>query len=35
MAVCEHGAIAMRFRICVPPSTAWKRARKQPAGHAA
>ena len=35
MAVCEHGAITMRFRICVPPSTAWKRARKQPAGPAA
>jgi hypothetical protein len=35
MAVCAHGAITMRFRICVPPSTAWKRARKQPAGHAA
>jgi hypothetical protein len=35
MAVCEHGAITMRFRICVPPSTAWKRARKQPASPAA
>jgi hypothetical protein len=31
MAVCEHSAITMRFRICLPPST----ARKQPAGHAA
>jgi hypothetical protein len=34
MAVCEHGAITMRFRICVPPSTAWKPARKQPVGPA-
>ena len=32
---CEHGAIALRFRVCVPPSTAWKPARKHPAGAAA
>jgi hypothetical protein len=28
---CEHGAIALRFRVCVPPSTAWKPTRKHPA----
>ena len=32
---CEHGAIALRFRVRVPPSTAWKPARKHPAGAAA
>ena len=35
MAACEHAAIPMRFRVRVPPSTAWKPARKQPAGPAA
>ena len=35
MAACEHGAITMRFRVRVPPSTAWKPARKRPAGTAA
>ena len=35
MAACEHGAIALRFRIRVPPSTAAKPALKQPAGAAA
>ena len=31
---CEHGAIALRFRVRVPPSKAWK-PRKQPADAAA
>jgi hypothetical protein len=32
MAACEHGAIPLRFRVRVPPSTAAKPALKQPAG---
>jgi hypothetical protein len=35
MAACEHGAITLRVRIRVPPSTAAKPALKQPAGAAA
>ena len=31
MAACEHGAIPLRFRVRVPPSTAAKPALKQPA----
>jgi hypothetical protein len=31
MAACEHGAIPLRFRVRVPPSTAVKSALKQPA----
>jgi hypothetical protein len=30
-AACEYGAIAMRFRVRVPPSRAYKPQRKQPA----
>jgi hypothetical protein len=29
---CEHGAIALRFRVRVPPSTAWKRTARQARG---
>jgi hypothetical protein len=32
---CEHGAIALRFRVRVPPSAVAKSALKQPAGAAA
>ena len=32
MAGCEHGAIALRFRVCVPPSTAWKPTTRQARG---
>jgi hypothetical protein len=32
---CEHGAIALRFRVCVPPSAVAKSALKLPAGAAA
>ena len=32
---CEHGAIALRFRVRVPPSTAWKPLRGHPADAAA
>ena len=28
---CEHGAIILRFRVRVPPSTAWKPLREYPA----
>jgi hypothetical protein len=28
---CEHGAIALRFRVRVPPSIAWKPLREHPA----
>ena len=31
---CEHRAIALRFRVCAPPSTAWKPTRKHPASAA-
>ena len=31
MAGCEHGAMALRFRVRVPPSTAWKPSREHPA----
>jgi hypothetical protein len=30
MAACEHGALPLRFRVRVPPSTAAKSALKQP-----
>ena len=29
---CEHGAIALRFRVRVPPSTAWKPTARQARG---
>jgi hypothetical protein len=29
---CEHGAIALRFRVRVPPSIAWKPSQKHPTG---
>jgi hypothetical protein len=32
---CEHGAMALRFRVHVPPSAVTKSALKQPAGAAA
>jgi hypothetical protein len=28
-AVCEYRAIPLRFRVCVPPSTAWKPERRR------
>jgi hypothetical protein len=35
MAGCEHGAMALRFRVHVPPAAVAKSALKHPAGAAA